>query len=181
MSFRNATIALLLFLLWGVSQAQDTPELIVQKGHTSKILALSAIEGTDFLASVSYDGTINIWDSGSGSVTRTIYNKGLNGDVEPFVSGAFAPDGSWVAGLTKGGLIRRYTLPQGRLVSDFTPPEQYVPWGGDRPESPPLDTDGGALYYVPGTRVEKGTIYKLDLDGKLIGINPAKPVQALMA
>ena len=141
----------------------------MQKGHTSKILALSAIEGTDFLASVSFDGTVNIWDSSSGSVARTIYNKGSNGDVEPFVSGTFAPDGSWVAGLTKGGQVRRYTLPKGQLVSDFTPPEQCAPWGGARPESPPLATDGGALYYVPGTRVEKGTIYKLDLDGKPIG------------
>ena len=159
----------LFFILCESVWSQESPELVLQKGHTEPVLAVSQIADTDFLASVSLDGSVNIWELQSRSIVRTLYNEDSKGVVLPFASAGFAPDGTWVAVIDRAGTIRRLSLPDGKLLAEFQAPKPPGSWGNGIPSNPLLATDGKAIIYVPGESVSVDGLFKLGLDGQLIG------------
>ncbi|MCA9776930.1 MAG: caspase family protein, partial [Candidatus Eremiobacteraeota bacterium] len=163
MNFRTATVALLLFLQ-GVAWSQESPEIVLQKGHTSAVLAVSQIRSTDLLASVSQDGSVNIWDLQSRSIVRTYYNEDSKGEVVGYASATFAPDGSWMAAIDRTGTIRRISLPGGELQSEFQAPKR--PSLATVPQNPLLATDGSSIFYSPSERISADGLFKFNLEGE---------------
>src|SRR5581483_8754270 len=63
-----------------------------------------------FLASASADGTVRLWDAGSGGQQRA-----LAGASDWLYSVALSPDGKWTAGAGVDGIVRLWETANGRL------------------------------------------------------------------
>ena len=160
-----AVILISIFLTLGGLAAQETPELLLLRGHkgSSSILATATSADLRYAYTIGGDGAAKVWDVDSGQVIRTLYDPKAypdEGELGTNRSGAFSPQLDWLLTLDAKGVVRRYSLPDGRLLESFTAAVLADDgWGHARV----LKTDGQSIYAVTPER-----IMKMSLRGKVL-------------
>jgi len=102
-------LLILLFLLFtNISFAKIEP--VVQQGHNSWVASVVYSPDGRFIASVSWDSTIKIWDADTGKLIRTL--KGHSWFVN---SVAYSPDGRFIA--SGGWAIKIWNARTGKLIA----------------------------------------------------------------
>ena len=142
-----------------LGSAQERPRLSLQKGHVvwSRVLLVAPLQDPNTLVTAASDGLVKIWDRPKGKVLRTIFDTEAFGEAdnaEELVAAVIAPDKSWIATWGQSGSLRRYSLPEGALLS-------ILEIG--RSDRPILHTDGVSFY-----RNEENRIIRTDLQGKIL-------------
>jgi WD40 repeat protein len=106
------------------ADAPVRPQLFLQVAHTKYINATAYFPDGKTLATASSDGTVKLWDTATGDLTRT-----LTGHRHHVLSLAISPDGQWLAGgggaldprvliwNTKTGVIAHAFSSHGTLVT----------------------------------------------------------------
>lgn len=155
---RAFIFALLFVSLFMNGLAQERPELILQKGHSSQRYVLTiGIDHQGNLISAGEDGTVKVWDRSTETVMSTIYDQDSypnQEDTGTLKSCALDPKGKWIATIDQANTLRRFSLPEGRLLNkkDLSNNKRDL-----------LLTDGANLFtYFDGRLV------KLDFDGEIL-------------
>jgi WD40 repeat protein len=102
--------------VWGptlrVWDGFSEPGIKELRGHRRTVVFGIAFSSNDrFLASASFDGTVRIWDTGSGRTVRVL--AGHRGGA---FSVAFSPDGSYVASGSGDGVIRIWDFATAQII-----------------------------------------------------------------
>lgn len=140
----------------GLLLAQERPELSLQRGHTDEAVILACALSRDlrFTYTVGSDGTVKVWDSDTGQIVRTIYDSKSYPDKDDHgksLSGAFPSSADWVVTLDGAGTVRRFSLPDGKLLHSFQALDREPGYN----ESSLILTDGEWLYLLADTSLEK--------------------------
>jgi WD40 repeat protein len=77
------------------------------QGHTHQVNAVAFAPNGRFLASVSHDRTVQLWDLAEGS-QRAIFH----GHAGAVTSMTFSPDGRWVASESYDKTVRLWPVDQ---------------------------------------------------------------------
>ncbi len=99
----------------GAKTTGDRPELALQLGHSSLILAIDFSPDGTLLASGSNDNTVKIWDAASRELIRTI-----EAHTAPVRGVAFSPDGKTLATGDENGDIKFWNPQTGVLQKTLT-------------------------------------------------------------
>lgn len=152
------------FAACGLLWAQEKPELSLQRGHSGQanILAAALSKDLRYAYTADNEGSVKVWNADTGQVLRTIYDADAYPDDEDLgktLSSVFSPAADWVATWDGKGVVRRFALPEGKIIDSF--PVEEMKGDGWDPEGFLL-TDGQSLYLFNRTRMEKRA-----LDGTL--------------
>jgi WD40 repeat protein len=99
-----------LFLPLSTRGLAQTPELLVQKGHTNLVSSVAVGPGGRILASGSWDNTVILWDISTGRGLRTLKHSGGVNSV------AFNPDGNILASGGDDGVITLWDVAIGKQI-----------------------------------------------------------------
>ncbi|HZT58913.1 MAG TPA: WD40 repeat domain-containing protein, partial [Pyrinomonadaceae bacterium] len=110
---RRALLTLL--FACAVSNAQ-TPELIVQSGHTNSVHTVAFSPDGRTILSASADHTLKLWEAATG---RLIRNFEAQGDSFDDVRAVFSPDGKLAASISTGDYIKLWDVGGGKLVREL--------------------------------------------------------------
>ena len=151
------TSLLFLIAIIGFVSAQEKPELLLSRGHSgqTRVIAEALSPDLRFAYTVGSTGDIKVWSLETGQVLRTISDPKAYPDPEALgvIHGAtFSPRGDWVATVDEQAVLRRFSLPSGKLISSFKSPSKRVI----------LRTDGRSIWLVTPSLIEKRS-----LDGTL--------------
>ena len=154
----------IIFASCGLLWAQEKPELSLQRGHSGQadILATALSKDLRYAYTADNEGSVKVWNADTGQVLRTIYDADAYPDEEDLgktLSSVFSPTADWVATWDGKGVVRRFALPDGKIIDSF--PVEEMKGDGWDPEGFLL-TDGRSLYLFNRTRMEKRA-----LDGTL--------------
>jgi WD40 repeat protein len=109
----HALISLFIFLLTLPNFAQEgsnpKPELVLQSGHSGKVLALSFSPDGRWLASGGRDKTVKLWETATGREVRT-----LIGHKNVVYALAFSPDGRLLASGSQDNTVKLWDVATGR-------------------------------------------------------------------
>jgi len=109
------TKTLLLYLIFlSVTGAAQTPELMVNSGHSEYINSVSFSPDGKTLMSASIDKTIKLWDIKSGCEIRTFIGNSLN------VEFVFSSDGDQMASIENDKLIKVWDVTSGKELMSFS-------------------------------------------------------------
>ena len=78
------------------------------EGHTDGVAAVAFSPDGQRLASESGDGTVKLWDAGSGSLLQT-----LEGHTDWVSAVAFSPDGQRLASASNDGTVKLWDAGSG--------------------------------------------------------------------
>jgi WD40 repeat protein len=95
----------LCLLLCAVAYAQNSPQLVLQEGHSAAVQGLAFDRASRLLASVSADGTVKLWDIPSRALLHE--TRAGQGAVEAV---AFSPDGRLLASAGSDGTVKLWDL-----------------------------------------------------------------------
>ena len=112
--------------------AHTGTEIALLTGHSDTVSSVAYSPDGTTLASGSYDGTIRLWDTGTGWYTGTI--KGHTDGVNSVV---YSPDGKTLASGSSDATIRLWDAVTGNknwLLKDIC--TSLVPWSIHRMEAP---------------------------------------------
>jgi WD40 repeat protein len=84
-------------MLFTVSiQAEEEPEIVIQKGHSWGISSVAISRDGKYIVSGSWDNTVRLWDVETGKEIRTftghtgiVYSVALSGDGQTLASGSY--------------------------------------------------------------------------------------------
>ncbi|WP_263354546.1 WD40 domain-containing protein [Acidicapsa acidisoli] len=91
------------------SSTAESPELVVQTGHSSDITAVAFSSDGNWLASASNDKTLKLWDVANGREVRT-----LSGHSDSVTSVVFSPDGRLLASGSADMTVKVWDVTTGR-------------------------------------------------------------------
>jgi len=101
-------IAIAIILFFNSLLPAQEVELVVQQGHSSSVYTVSFSPDGKIIASGSSDNTVKLWETGSGSLLRTL--KGHSNSVSAV---SFSPDGKIIA----SGSGERITIGSGVRIA----------------------------------------------------------------
>lgn len=96
-------------------------ELLLQVGHTSRITSVAWSPNGVCLANGSQDGTIKIWNTGSGRLLNSIL-----GHERAVSTITWAPDGQRIASGSHDRTVRLWDADSGRLLNSISGHENWV-------------------------------------------------------
>ena len=145
-----------------IYKAQTIRVLNLLSGHRAPVTSVSFSPDGQTIASGSLDGTIRLWDTGTGSLQHT-----LTVPEDNTTSVSFSPNGKMLAGVSLNGTVNLWDTDTGQHL--LTPIENTGTFGGDVPvlENVSFSPDGKIL--ASGAYDDK-TIHLWDTDtGNPIG------------
>jgi WD40 repeat protein len=148
--FTQSLFILLLVTAFGA--AQDTPELLLPRGHSGQTRILTQAMSADlrFAYTVGNTGDVKVWDAETGQVLRTVFDSQAYPDEDylgNIRSAAFSPQADWVVTLDEKGVIRRFSVPSGKMLNSF----QLSPDDSDGI----VKTDGDSVWLVTTKQIQK--------------------------
>ncbi|MGE3916197.1 MAG: protein kinase [Hyphomicrobiaceae bacterium] len=141
---------------WVPSDANATRVSARYLGHTARIDALAASHDGRLVATAALDGTMRVWDGGSGQELRR-----LEATTAPIAGLAFSRTGALVAGAASDGTVRVWQVSDGRLVQTLA--------GHARPMRSVAFSEDGA--FVTGAS-EDGLVSQWALPAQLAALTP---------
>ena len=114
----------IIFASCGLLWAQEKPELSLQRGHSGQadILATALSKDLRYAYTADNEGSVKVWNADTGQVLRTIYDADAYPDEEDLgktLSSVFSPTADWVATWDGKGVVRRFALPDGKIIDSF--------------------------------------------------------------
>jgi len=108
-------LPILLILAFSVTGFSQTPNLVVQTGHTNEIRSLAVSPDGKMLASGSVDNTIKLWNLDRGVEIRTFVEAPSTTTFSAVLSIAFSPDGKSIASGNNNNEIRLWNIETGKF------------------------------------------------------------------
>jgi len=96
----------------GLWDASSFKRLLLLKGHSKEVIALTYSPDGRMLASGDQEGTVRLWDDASGRALQVL--AGHTGEVRSL---AFSRDGSSLASAARDGTARVWNTQSGRLIA----------------------------------------------------------------
>ena len=96
--------------LWGGTER----EVVTYRGHTGAVKALVWSPDNRFIASGSYDNTLQIWDAASGKLRST-----CRGHLDPVVAVAWSPDGQSLVSGSLDTTARVWDFATSHPITDY--------------------------------------------------------------
>ncbi len=157
--------------------AAQLRELMVLSGHGGNVSGVAFSPQGGQLASVSWDGTIRLWDLASGQQVNT-----LPGHADRITSLVYSPDGARLASGSWDGTIRLWDLASGQQIGMYEHGAEIntiaISYDGSRIAAGGLNPEGGGLDgrvrvwdVASGTLLREITTYGVVSGIDLIGTN----------
>ena len=89
-------------------------ELVVNQGHTLRVMAIDYSPDGKYLASGSKDKTVKIWNTVSGKLVRTLF-----GHTDILYTVKYSPDGKYLAAASRDNTIKIWNVTSGELIHTF--------------------------------------------------------------
>lgn len=103
------------------AMTKETPELVIQNGHSLRINSVAFSPNGRFIASASVDTAIKLWLTNSGELFRDYYS----GSLGP-TSVSFSPDSNLLAAGYMDNNIRLWSVENGNLLMTLTGHTDWV-------------------------------------------------------
>jgi WD40 repeat protein len=145
-------------------------QIRVLTGHTAEAYAVDwAPDGTR-LASAGADGTVRIWDPGSGAVVAT-----LTEHADEVGAVAWSPDGTTVASTARDGAVRIWNPATGhvRTLREHAGPANALAWSPDGARLVTADSAGSVLVWDAATGETTGRFDNDDRQVNAVAWAPA--------
>ncbi|AFY46334.1 WD40 repeat-containing protein [Nostoc sp. PCC 7524] len=107
----KATLYQAVYLKPGEKKQNRSFEVNTLKGHSGEVISVAYSPDGKYLASVSDDNTIKIWESSTGKAVQT-----LQGHSSAVYSVAYSPDGKYLASASDDNTIKIWESSTGKVV-----------------------------------------------------------------
>lgn len=108
------TVFLILFLFpFGFSVQAQSPELVVQLGHSDRVRCAALSRDGKFVVTGAEDNTLKLWDVAKGQLVRT-----YTGHRKPIYSVALSPDGTRLYSAGEDDRLKLWDALTGKVIQD---------------------------------------------------------------